>query len=274
MKFMNTISLYVLFPDSDDDFVSLGDDIFIYHEILKQFMKLKESFPKRTLYRLFYSSSNIKNFCLKAGTICGGTYLDKLESKMRYLVGNNSYNTDTYPYYKSEYSYYRWCLTEPNKNVFENSVLIKSAAQKNTEEEPTAIVSFNTNEWDRDVLPIIIDATHIKGFPAMSNIPYFYPYGSFIEWYRSLINNRNFSLLDVSRFERTNYIYPHTKRRIYKHIETGDYWYYDFFHKDNIEHFEVYDATGRHKGEADINGDIDETKKDSNKSIDYIIHGH
>ena len=95
---MNTISLYILFPDSDDDFVSLGDDISIYHEILKQFMELKASFPQRTYYKLFYSSINIKNFCLKAGAICGGTYLDKLESKMRYLVGNNSCNTDYMQY--------------------------------------------------------------------------------------------------------------------------------------------------------------------------------
>lgn len=271
---MNTISLFVLFPDSDDDFVVLGDDISVYHEILKQFMELKNSFPQRTLYRLFYSSINIKNFCLKAGTICGGTYLDKLESTMRHLIGNNNCNTDTNPCYIPEYIYYRWCLSEPNKNVFENSVLIRFAAQRNIEKEPIAIVSFNANAWHRDVLPIIIDAIHIKDFPAISNIPYFYPYGSFIEWYRGLINNREFSLLDVSRFERTNYIYPPTKKRIYKHIETGDYWYYDFFHKDNIEHFEVFDATGRHKGESDMNGNIDETKKDSKKNISDIILGH
>lgn len=271
---MNTISLYILFPDSDDDFVSLGDDISIYHEILKQFMELKASFPQRTYYKLFYSSINIKNFCLKAGAICGGTYLDKLESKMRYLVGNNSCNTDTNSFYKQEYFYYRWCLSEPNKNVFENSVLIRSAAQRNIEKEPIAVVSFNANAWHRDVLPIIIDAAQIKDFPVISNIPYFYPYGSFIEWYRDSINNRGFSLLDVSSFERTNYIYPPTKRRIYKHIETGDYWYYDYFHKDNIEHFEVFDSTGLHKGEADIKGNIDESKKDRNKSIIDIIFGH
>ena len=62
--------------------------------------------------------------------------------------------------------------------------------------------------------------------------------------------------------------------RIYRNLTSGDYWYYDYFHKDNKEHFEVFDATGHHKGEANVNGVIDTTKRDSSKSIVSILYGH
>lgn len=273
---MKAVSIFVLFPESDDDFVSIGDDSSVYKEIIQKFAELKEIVSKRTSYKLFYSSTNIDNFCRKSEQICGGIYLDNPTLKMRHIVGNNSCNTDNRTIYKTDFVYYRWCLSKPNggMGIFENSVLIKSAAQMNVESEEDvkiAIISFNINEWHRDVLPIIIDAKHIRKFPIMSNIPFFYPYSSFIEWYLDLFNNRKFSLFDVTRFERTKYIYTPTKRRIYKNIETGDYWYYDFFHKDNKEHFEVFDATGCHKGESDMNGNFDKTKKDNKKSIADII---
>ena len=76
----------------------------------------------------------------------------------------------------------------------------------------------------------------------------------------------------MNEFERTNFL--HAKMRIYKNLSSGDYWYYDYFHKDNKEHFEVFDSTGHHKGEANMNGVIDTTKRDSSKSIVSILYGH
>ena len=40
---------------------------------------------------------------------------------------------------------------------------------------------------------------------------------------------------------------------------------------DNKEHYEVFDNTGNHLGEAEMNGVLDETKKDKTKSIRGII---
>lgn len=74
---------------------------------------------------------------------------------------------------------------------------------------------------------------------------------------------------DTKRFARTNKIYD--KQSIYKEIATNFYWYYDYFHKDNKEHFEVFDRTGNHLGEASNNGVIDFSKADSTKSIKSIL---
>lgn len=270
---MDVVSIFVAFPDCDEDFVSLGDNISVYNDIPKQFMELKRVFPAKNDYRIFYSSTNILAFCQKANTICGGKYLDKLESSMRQLIGNNSINIDTAIQYKADQYYYRWNIDNLENVLFEDSVLIKSAAQKYHESTKySVIVSFKESEWKRDILPIIIDAKHVKGLPSISNIPYFYPYYSFIEWYKEIYNRRSFSLLNVNEFERTNFL--HAKMRIYKNLSSGDYWYYDYFHKDNKEHFEVFDSTGHHKGEANMNGVIDTTKRDSSKSIVSILYGH
>jgi hypothetical protein len=52
----------------------------------------------------------------------------------------------------------------------------------------------------------------------------------------------------------------------YFEILTKRYWYLDELHRN---HFEVFDSTGKnHLGVADLEGNIDETKKDPNRSID------
>jgi len=272
---MNEVLIFFVFPDCDEDFILLGDDISVYTNIPNQFMEIKRIFPARNNYKIFYSHINIQAFCRKADEICGGKYLNKLKSSMQQLIGRNSCNIDTSIQYKKDHCYYRWNIDNLTDIEFENSALIKTAAHKNYEEaKSSVIISFKESEWNRDILPVIIDAKHVTDLPIISNIPYFYPYHSFIEWYKELSDNRDFSLLDVTKFERTNYVYAPSKSRIYKSLSSGDFWYYDYSHKDNKEHFEVFDSIGRHKGESNINGKLDVTKKDDKKSITRILNGH
>ena len=52
----------------------------------------------------------------------------------------------------------------------------------------------------------------------------------------------------------------------YFEISTKRYWYLDELHRN---HFEVFDSTGKnHLGIADLEGNIDETKKDPSRSIE------
>ncbi|MGN0739555.1 MAG: hypothetical protein ACI4LX_05230 [Treponema sp.] len=74
-----------------------------------------------------------------------------------------------------------------------------------------------------------------------------------------------FSLSDKTRFRKTNFF--HEKQAIYQDLQTGYYWYNDYFHKDNKAHFEVFDKTGNHIAEASMSGTIDYSKADSNKHI-------
>ncbi len=73
-------------------------------------------------------------------------------------------------------------------------------------------------------------------------------------------------LRDVTRFQKTSL--PTVQgRAVYKESATGRYWYVDNLHFGKAAHLEVFDKFGKHIGEAKLEGVIDESKKDTNKSI-------
>jgi hypothetical protein len=69
-----------------------------------------------------------------------------------------------------------------------------------------------------------------------------------------------FSLKDTSLF-------THHKEECYKCNDTGHYWYMDKFHKN---HYEVFDSTGKHLGEASMQGILDADKADNKKRLENI----
>jgi hypothetical protein len=72
-------------------------------------------------------------------------------------------------------------------------------------------------------------------------------------------------LRDTQRFKKTQNIYD--GRSIYREILHDRYWYVDNLHFGQASHIEVFNAQGNHIGESDLEGNIDETKKDSNKRL-------
>jgi hypothetical protein len=73
-------------------------------------------------------------------------------------------------------------------------------------------------------------------------------------------------LRDTTRFRKTGLICQ--GRSIYIELTTGRYWYVDNLHK-STPHLEVFDKTGKnHLGEADLDGNINYSKSDSDKTID------
>ncbi|MGD1909518.1 MAG: hypothetical protein ACFB2X_01220 [Rivularia sp. (in: cyanobacteria)] len=73
-------------------------------------------------------------------------------------------------------------------------------------------------------------------------------------------------LREDTRFKKTSYRFQ--QRIIYHEVSTGNYWYIDNLHFGKAAHLEVFDKTGLHIGEADLQGNIDTTKQDRNKTID------
>jgi hypothetical protein len=64
------------------------------------------------------------------------------------------------------------------------------------------------------------------------------------------------------RFRRTNIVIQGMP--LYEEISTRYYWYLDNLHQN---HHEVFNHTGQHIGEADLQGIIDYARKDNNKTI-------
>ncbi len=73
-------------------------------------------------------------------------------------------------------------------------------------------------------------------------------------------------LRDTTRFQKNSRKYD--GRCIYCELLTGMYWYVDNLHYGEAAHLEVFDKRGFHIGEADLQGNIDTSKKDKNKTID------
>lgn len=74
-------------------------------------------------------------------------------------------------------------------------------------------------------------------------------------------------LNDKKRFKKTSIIFQ--GRNIYCEYSTGHYWYIDNFHPGQSAHFEVFDKQRKHIGEADLEGNIDKTKCDKTKRIQF-----
>ncbi|CAD5975852.1 hypothetical protein [Planktothrix agardhii] len=72
-------------------------------------------------------------------------------------------------------------------------------------------------------------------------------------------------LREEKRFKKTSRCYH--GRSMYHEIDIDRYWYVDNLHFGKAAHLEVFNKAGNHLGEADLKGNIDESKKDEDKTI-------
>ena len=73
-------------------------------------------------------------------------------------------------------------------------------------------------------------------------------------------------LRDKQRFQKTSSRCH--GRAIYREVATDRYWYVDNLHGRKSAHLEVFNKAKTHVGEADIEGNIYECKRDANKLLD------
>jgi hypothetical protein len=77
-------------------------------------------------------------------------------------------------------------------------------------------------------------------------------------------------LRDKQRFQKTSFRCQ--GRAIYSEVATDRYWYVDNLHFGKSAHLEVFNQAKSHVGEADIEGNIDESKRDQNKRLDRYLN--
>lgn len=83
---------------------------------------------------------------------------------------------------------------------------------------------------------------------------------SFQQWVQDKLDFRNFLEKNSDNYQKTKNVVQ--GQAVYVEIETGYYWYLDNLHKN---HFEVFNKLGTHLGEANLEGILDESKKDKGK---------
>lgn len=264
----------LLFPESDDEILEMDSKAEV-KDLCKWFQVIKRELDSKNMpYVFYYDSDNMETFARKVKELYSDIYLDDSLVQLRRLLGARSQNIKSgRQLFQPECYYVPWNIHKLEFEVAPN--LLKVLMEKKLEENEidAYLLSFvKSDKYKRDVIPIVKDALHVPEMPQMAIVQYCHPISSFIGIIRSKNSARIFSLRDVTKFERTNYIYHPTGQRIYLEKEHAQYWYYDFFHKDNYEHYEVFDCeTLMHIAEADINGILDEEKRDPNKSLKRYI---
>ena len=262
------IKAYFLFPESDDDFLRIGNNPQSYQNLIDEVAVIKQQLKAHKDFELCYDSTNVKSFLDKAEILVGGEYLANCRTQIYHLFGNNTRNVSTTFLRKADCIYVNWSF---NCTVAIAKDLIAEAAEAKHQEGEDKTVLINISDayiTTRENVHVIKDAIHYNELPWMIAVPIANNEIEFSEWHTTL-STPDFSLQDKTRFEVTAHRWE--KQKIYRDKNTGNYWYYDYFHNENKKHFEVFNPAGIHLGEANTSGVLDTNKADNQKRIDQII---
>ncbi len=266
------IKAYLYFPATDLAFKNLSTNSNSYTDIVKELYSIKHNLKKKSEYEIFYDSDNVRCFLEVAKGYVPDPYLTGITNQIQTIIGTKSTNVCNPRIRNSQFIYANWTI---NVTAVISPFVVSESAEdtlKDSDSEKTICICLGQSiAVEREELHIIKDITHVNSFPELINVSSTNSDAGFIKWMVTLPAGK-FSLKNNKDFEPLNKFWPRTKERIYKHIQTGNYWYFDFFHKNNKIHYEVFDPTGDiYLGEADENGKIKPDTNIGNKKIGSII---
>ncbi|MDR1974660.1 MAG: hypothetical protein LBQ31_08325 [Bacteroidales bacterium] len=136
-------------------------------------------------------------------------------------------------------------------------------------ERDRVIISFTHQDFsviqiqvEKNRVPVEVDNLFTKGhYTELAYKREQIDYEQYFSW--QFDNKKCLFVHNTKRFSGTNYI--EQGQRIYREIQTGNYWYLDNLHKG---HYEVFNADKEHIGVANLNGVLDTTKKKNGRKID------
>jgi hypothetical protein len=262
------IKAYFLFPETEDDFIRIGDNPASYIELIDEIVIIKQQLKKHNDFELWYDSENVNLFLEKAEILVNGEYLASCRTQIQQLFGSFSRNVTSTILRKADCIYANWDVSCTVTNA--KRVIAEAAEAKHNEgQDKTVLISISSAyATNRDSIHVIKDAVHYTDLPLLIKIPVANNEIEFSEWVTALANPI-FSLRNTGRFQTTPYKWK--KQIIYREVATGYFWYYDYFHRENKQHFEVFNQAGIHLGEANTSGTLDTSKADGDKRIDNII---
>ncbi|MCL2182301.1 MAG: hypothetical protein FWB85_02380 [Chitinispirillia bacterium] len=274
---MMKIAAYFIFPNKDDDLIALGDDPTIYDGLIDNVVAIKQLLKNHQDFELCYDAKNLNCFLKMAKNLLKGKYLDDFRTQILHIFGKRSRNIDTKSISSPAYKYINWDIASWYVNngitcwcAIQSDKIIADAAEVVCDKSnKTILVNIaNAHLTGRDAIYVIKDTDNIDGSPKMITTPIVNGANDFADWY-AFISNTGFSLKNNPKFEKTAYRWE--KQCIYRCLETGYFWYFDYFHKKNKRHYEVFDSNGAHLGEADECGQLKDGTKNKNYFIRKII---
>lgn len=252
---------YLQIPN-DDTVLEFSNDEKRLNTFYKSILDLKKIANKEAI-QVIYDNENVKLFNDTVKDLATFT----VKNKLGQFIGKSALDFRIKPQQKNDVSYFLWLLNICKVKPLNGNILAEIPEQWN-EDDNFLIVNFS-NEYDnqkRKFLPIFKDAWHQTDIPIFFKIDFVTSFED-LELWLATSQKSNFSLLDRSRFEKTNHTFQGA--RIFQEHKTKRHWYLDMLHKD---HYEVFDNTGKtHLGVADLNGNIDSEKAIKKRKIDFII---
>lgn len=260
----------MLFPEQDTDVLNAVAITKSFHEIPRYLHGITESARVCGVeYYFYYDSVNLGKFADIVSVLDDKSYLAKTIEQIKNIVRSKGrdirYQTTLF---NALYSYSIWDSTTQSSipNVHD---LVRAGGECSNSQAQSCLFSFaEGTPIDSQQVNIIKDiaTSHQDGLPCFLNLPLFFESILCAEWISSF--KAGFSLTNKKIFKGTSYLW--NKQRIYQRINDNTYWYFDYFHKDNKLHYEVFKSDGSYLGESDMNGNIT-TIVHSTKSISHII---
>lgn len=165
------IKAYFLFPDTDDDFVRIGENAQAYTNLIGEVAVIKKQLKDHNDFELCYDSENVNTFLNKAETLIGGSYLSECRSQLQIIFGNNTRNVSTTALRKNDCVYVHWNIS----SVYENAkAIIAEASEAKHNEGTDNTVVINIAEAyinNREEIHVVKDALHLNDLPILVSIP-------------------------------------------------------------------------------------------------------
>ncbi len=271
-------NICLLFPITDDDVVAWAISQNDGRPIVKELAAISRVIHDlRMECSFYYDSANFNDFVQKIETLdADKCYLAKITEQIKGILYRRLKDVHSWKQKDINVFYAEWKSATSSISV-EVPLLYKYAINC-FEKTDCVVVNFNIFEANQDnEIHILKDAHPTEtNLPEICSLSIMESADDTIEWLYS-IANEGFSLRNSHLFLPTAYRWGESGQRMYKRIDnkmSNTFWYFDFFHKDNKQHYEVYNEGGDHIGEADMKGELIPNSQDPHKSISHILHGH
>ena len=267
----------LLFPVTDDDVAEWAIHQEAERPILKELMAISQVVHDLKMdCSFYYDSANFNDFVQKIRILDSEKcYLSKTVEQIKGLLFRRLKDVNSWKQKDVNVCYAEWQSNTCTINV--DIPLLYKYAVDTFDKNDCIVINFNLLDANQDnEIHILKDIHPTKDcYPTISSLSLMETADDTIAWLNSL-GNEGFSLRNSLMFTPTSYLWRSSRQRIYRRNDTlmpNTLWYYDCFHKNNRQHFEVYNEAGDHIGEADIKGQLIPNSRDPHKSISHILHG-
>lgn len=261
------INIFILFPESEVDIFRYASEPFLVENLSTTILRIREYLRDNEIeFSFVYDSSILKTYINDVCILCDDKLIESESQKIVVALGRNSIDISKNNNSEPTHRHFFW--NRSLLNIVPHSCLLIQNARFF---ESVGIFSFRSEDESlHSEIINIEDDGYSNDLPLLTKMRLFNSKVECIDWINSFIDHR-FHLTNNKCFLKMPF--RRGPKNYFKELATGHYWCYDYFHRDNKQHFEVFDKNGDHLCEANMEGQHIDNTKDSSKNIKNILTG-